>query len=265
MRKRLQTVMRADARTDLRHALDPAAFAVEALGFEPDAWQTKFLRSASRRVVLCCSRQSGKSSVAAILALHRALYHAGSLVLVVSPSIRQSGELFRKIVDHVTRLAVAPDLSEESRLSLKLANGSRVLSLPSSPETIRGFSAASLVIEDEAAFVPDETYLAIRPMLAVSRGRLVLMSTPFGRRGHFFNEWVNGGDQWERFSVTAAECPRISAEFLADERASLGEWRFRQEYEGAFVETDDQLFALEAVQAAISPDVEPLLLGAHHG
>lgn len=257
--------MRADARLDLRHALDPAAFAVEALGFEPDAWQARFLRSSSRRVVLCCSRQSGKSSVAAILALHRALYHPGSLVLVVSPSIRQSGELFRKIVGHVTRLAVAPDLSEESRLAMRLSNGSRVLSLPSSPETIRGFSAASLAIEGEGAFVSDETYLAIRPMLAVSRGRLVLMSTPFGRRGHFFNDWAHGGAQWERFSVTAAECPRISAEFLADERASLGEWRFRQEYEGAFVETDDQLFTLESVHAAIAPDVEPLFLGGAGG
>lgn len=255
---------RTNARTDLRHALDPASFAVEALGITPDPWQRAFLRATSRRQILLCSRQSGKSTVAAIAALHRALFFPGSLVLVVSPSIRQSGELFRKILDHLTRLAVAPDLSEESRLAMRLANGSRVLSLPSSPETIRGFSAASLVIEDEAAFVDDECYVAIRPMLAVSNGRLVLMSTPFGRRGHFYREWATGGDQWERFSVTAAECSRISAAFLEDERRSLGEWRFRQEYGGEFVETDDQLFPLDVVNAAIATDLEPLYLGDAH-
>jgi hypothetical protein len=256
--------MRSDARRDLRHALDPATFAIEALGITPDPWQARCLRSSARRQILLCSRQSGKSTVAAIVALHRALYHPGSVVLVVSPSIRQSGELFRKILDHVTRLAVAPDLSEESRLAMRLANGSRVLSLPSSPETIRGFTA-SLAILDESAFMEDGAYHAVRPMLAVSGGRLVLMSTPFGRRGFLWNEWANGGDAWERFKVTADECPRISASFLADERASLGEWRFRQEYGAEFVETDDQLFALESVQAAISPDVEPLLLGGFGG
>ncbi|MBI2389497.1 MAG: hypothetical protein HYV09_07865 [Deltaproteobacteria bacterium] len=256
--------MRADARADLRHALDPAAFAIEALGITPDPWQHSFLRSTARRQILLCSRQSGKSTVAAIAALHRALFYPQSLVLVVSPSIRQSGELFRKIVHHVTRLAVAPDLSEESRLSMRLANGSRVLSLPSSPETIRGFSAASLVIEDEAAFVDDDCYVAIRPMLAVSKGRLVLMSTPFGRRGHFYREWSSGGGQWERFSVTAAQCPRISPEFLAEERESLGAWRWLQEYGAEFVESDDQLFAIDLVQAAIASDVEPLLFGLAH-
>ena len=257
--------MQTDPRTDLRHALDASLFAVEALGIQPDPWQRAVLRSASKRVILNCSRQSGKSLVAAIVALHRALFFPGSLVLVVSPSIRQSGELFRKIVDHVTRLAVAPDLSEENRLSMRLANGSRVLSLPSSPETIRGFSAASLVIEDEAAFVDDATYAAVRPMLAVSNGRLILMSTPFGRRGHFFTEWSRGGETWKRFSVTAAECPRISPAFLEEERNSLGEWRYRQEYEAKFVETDDQLFAFDAVHAAISEEVQPLIFGALHG
>jgi hypothetical protein len=37
--------------------------------------------------------------------------------------------------------------------------------------TIRGFSAATLIVEDEAARVPDDLYFSVRPMLAVSGGR----------------------------------------------------------------------------------------------
>ncbi len=95
-------------------------------------------------------------------------------------------------------------------------------------------------------------------MLAVSGGRPILMSTPFGNRGHFYDTWLNGGDAWERTRITAAECPRISPEFLDEERAALGEWRFRQEYCGVFVEGEDQIFAHETIARAISSEVEPL-------
>src|SRR6516165_11460594 len=75
-------------------ALDPAFF-MEVCGYSPDAWQQEFLRSASRRLLLNCSRQAGKSSVVAIAALHEALYRPGALALIVSPSLRQSSETFR--------------------------------------------------------------------------------------------------------------------------------------------------------------------------
>lgn len=245
---------------DLARALDPVRFA-HSLGFEPDAWQVDVLRSAHRRILLNCARQTGKSTVTALLALHRAVYYPGSLILLVSPSLRQSSELFRKVSEWLARLDVTPRLTEDNRLSLTLANGARVVSLPSSEATIRGFSGASLIIEDEAARVPDDLYRAVRPMLAVSGGRLVLMSTPFGKRGHFFEEWTNGGDGWQRVTVTAAACPRIPAAFLDEERRSLGEWWYRQEYECAFVETADHVFSYDLVMAAISGDVKPLFGG----
>ena len=259
--------MRSAARTDLRWALDPVAFAIEALRLEPDPWQERVLRSSSRRLLLNCSRQAGKSTIASVLALHRALFHPDSLVLLLSPSLRQSSELFRKVLDRLACLPNAPDRREDNRLSLTIANGSRIVSLPSSEATVRGFSGVSLIIEDEAAFVPDDLYVAVRPMLAVSRGRLVLMSTPNGKRGHFFVEWSGPeGDGWERFRITAREVPRIEADFLAEERRSLGEWRYRQEYEGHFSEGDDSLFRYEDVIGAVTPEVAPLFReGRAHG
>lgn len=239
-------------------ALDPVIFAREALGFNPDPWQERVLRWSGKRLLLNCSRQSGKSTTTAILALHRALFYPSSLILLVSPSLRQSSELFRKVLTFYRQLEQPIPPEAESSLRLELKNGSRIVSLPGKEATIRGFSGAALIIEDEAARVPDELYFTVRPMLAVSGGRLILMSTPFGKRGHFFKEWTEGGDTWERIQVTAYECPRISREFLEEERMTLGEWWFRQEYCCEFVETEDSVFTYDQVMMALSDEVKPL-------
>ena len=243
---------------DLKHALDPSLFASEVLGIAPDAWQAEVLKSNAKRQILNCCRQSGKSTIAAIMSLQRVLFFPGSLVLLVSPSLRQSSELFRKVSDFLGLLDERPRLLEDNKLSLALDNGSRVVSLPSKEGTVRGYSGVSLIIEDEAARVPDDLYRAIRPMLAVSGGQIVLMSTPFGKRGHFFDEWENGADTWYRTRIVAAECPRISDEFLEEEKAALGSHWYAQEYECRFVETVDHVFGYDLVMSAISSDVKPL-------
>jgi len=97
-------------------------------------------------------------------------------------------------------------------------------------------------------------------MLAVSGGRLVLMSTPFGKRGHFFEAWSNA-PEWEKVMIPAPQCPRITPEFLEEERRALGEWWWRQEYMCEFTETIDQVFSYDLVMSAISNEVKPLFSG----
>lgn len=246
--------------SDLAHALDPAQFAAAA-GLEPDLWQARVLRSASPRLLLNCSRQSGKSTVSAALAMWTALYEPGALVLLLSPSLRQSGELFKKATAVYRALGrpVAPET--ESALRLELANGSRIVSLPGTEGTIRGFSGVRLLIADEAARIPDELMLAVRPMLAVSAGRLVAMSTPFGKRGWWFEAWDHG-DGWERERVPATDCPRIPAAFLQAERASMPAWFFNQEYLTEFEEDSGAVFRYADIQAALTSAVTPLFGGA---
>jgi hypothetical protein len=147
---------------------------------------------------------------------------------------------------------------EDNRLSCALRNGSRIVSLPSSESTIRGYSGVALIVEDEAARVSDDLYRAVRPMLAISQGRLILMSTPFGKRGHFFEEWAKGGASWERMEAKAMTNPRITATFLDEERRSLGEWWFRQEYCCEFQDAVDQVFSHESVMGAIDGAIKPL-------
>ncbi|MHB0874511.1 MAG: terminase large subunit domain-containing protein [Anaerolineae bacterium] len=248
--------------TDLRWALGPVAFAREALCFaELDAWQVAALCWEGKRALWNVARQCGKSTIAAVVGLHTALYQPGALVLLVSPSLRQSSELFRKVADLHGRLTPPPALAEDNRLSMQLANGSRVVSLPSSEATIRGYSGATLIVEDEAARVSDALYHAVRPMLATSAGRLILMSTPYGMAGHFYEEWTAGGETWERVRVTASECPRIPAAFLAEERRGLPDRVYRREYGCEFLQTDDSVFSLADFDAAVSADIPPLFGG----
>ena len=250
------------ARDDLTLALDRVAFA-EELGIFPDPWQADLLRSGVKRVLLNCCRQSGKSTMAAIIGLHRALYHPGSLVLILAPSERQAKETFGKVAN-LYRLAGHDAIPSESyrKLGMHLANGSRIEALPGSEKTIRGFSGVDLLILDEAARVDDGLYYATRPMLAVSGGSLLMLSTPAGRRGVFHEEWTSeageAGVGWQRFEIDAEECPRISEGFLEEERRSLPRRIFDQEYHCAFVETDDQVFSYADVAGALDPSVRPL-------
>ncbi len=222
-----------DLRRALPLALDPSRIFL-ALGQTPDPWQRDLLLASNRQLLLNCSRQSGKSTTAAVLAVHTALFRRNSLVLLVSPTLRQSQELYRKVLDVYQALGRPVRAVAENCGRLELANGSRVLALPGREGTIRGFSKVSLLIVDEASRVPDELYHAVRPMLAVSQGRLVVLSTPFGCRGFFYHEWAGDGP-WKRVCVTWRDCPRITPEFIEEERRALGENWVRQEYEGEFL------------------------------
>jgi len=240
--------------SDLAAALDPVAWA-KRLGFAPDPWQADVLRSCAGRLLLNCARQTGKSTVTALLALHTALYHPDTLTLLLSPSLRQSSELFRKVAEFYSLVAEPVPAEAESALRLELQNGSRIVSLPGKEQTVRGYSGVGLLIVDEASRVPDDLYLSVRPMLAVSGGRLIAMSTPFGKRGWFWQEW-SAGKGWERVQVAATDCPRIPASFLEEERQHLGEWWFRQEYECQFMDAQTSAFSYEAVMAATKEEVE---------
>jgi len=194
--------------------------------------------------------------MSAAIALHRALYYPGSLILCLAPALRQSQELFGKVAGFYRDLGRPVPPQGERKLSLELENGSRIVTLPGSEKTIRGFSGAALLIVDEAARVDDELYFAVRPMLAVSGGALML-STPYGKRGVFFEEWT-GGVGWERYEVPASQCPRISEEFLEEERQALPPWVYRQEYECSFEETEDQVFTIDMIDRAVTSEVKPL-------
>jgi hypothetical protein len=233
---------------------------MKAVGLEPDIWQAGVLRSTAERVLMLCARQSGKSTTAAALAIHTAVYQPDSLVLLVSPTQRQSGELFKKVTRFYALLR-RPVPGSETATTLTLANRSRVVSLPGSAETLRGYSAPRLVVADEAARVTDETFVALAPMLALG-GRLVAVSTPMGKRGWFHAAYTDPRQGYERVRVTADDIDRISPAFLAAERQRLGDRWYAQEYKCEFVDVAGQCFDTASVLRSFVDAPPPLSLGA---
>ena len=241
---------------DLARALDPSLIAHDC-GITPDPWQATLLRERPRRSLLLCSRQSGKTTTTALGALDCAIYQPGSLTLILSPSQRQSAEMHRTIMGYHARLEGAPALNAESVLKSEFANSSRILALPGTEKTIRGYAAADLIIVDEAARVEDELLTAVRPMLATSNGRLIALTTPAGKRGWFFDAWT-GGEDWHRTKVAASDCPRISQAFLDEELRELGAQRFSEEYGLEFLDPDEAVFPSAIIAAAFTSEVLPL-------
>lgn len=242
---------------DLARCLDPVLFARDC-GIEPDPWQAELLRTRPRRSLLLCSRQSGKSTCTALMALWTALFESPALVAIISPSQRQSAEMFRSLMLFYGKLAGAPAIKTESILRAEFSNGSRILALPSNEKTIRGLARVDLLVIDEAARAEDQLLGATRPMLATSNGRLIALSTPFGKRGWFFESWMNGGDDWHRTRVAADQCPRISEQFLQEELRELGAQRFSEEYGLEFLDPDEAVFPTAIIDAAFSMEVQPL-------
>ena len=240
----------------LARALDPVLFAADCGLTAPDPWQRELLRSDARRMLLNIHRQGGKSTIAGILGLHAALFEAPCLVLILAPALRQSAELIRTVKEMHGRLDGVPELAMESVTRLELSNASRLIALPGSESTVRGYSAPRMVIIDEAARVTDDLIGAAMPMLAtVPSGRVIGLSTPARRRGWFFEQWTGGGDRWQRVALRADENPRIDPGFLEEQRKELGELRYRQEYLNEFVDDGASAFSSILIAQAFTREV----------
>jgi len=232
----------------------------KAYNMAPDKWQAELLRKHPQKTALLCSRQAGKSTVCAVMALHEAVFNDKALVLIISNAFRQAEETFRKVKAGLAFVSKIRHLVYETQTMLELSNGSRIVSLPGKQETIRSFSSVSLMIIDEASQVDDDLYRSVRPMLAVSKGRLVALTTPFGKRGWFYNSWTNGKG-WYKVKVTADSCPRITKGFLEEELSEIGQWWVNQEYYCKFVDSEDQLFGHDLLMSAITETVNPFKVG----
>jgi hypothetical protein len=222
---------------------------------DPDDWQRDFLLARPHRGLLCCSRQSGKSTTTAALAVWIVTSEPGALVLLLSPTLKQSGELFRKCLALWRALGRPFGAVSETALTVELGNGGRIVSLPGVEASIRSFSAPRLIVADEAARVSNDLFASVLPMLAVSDGDFVGLSTPFGRRGWWADAYLSGGDSWQRWEVPATACPRISPEFLAEAERMIGRFWYEQEFLVRFLDAESQAFTHAEVARAFAEEV----------
>ncbi|MFB6089346.1 MAG: terminase large subunit domain-containing protein [Candidatus Aenigmatarchaeota archaeon] len=246
--KRTQKVLK-----NYEKLLNPTEFAVNLLEFRPFDYQDDILHDGSPVVVVCCGRQVGKSTIAAVKGLHYAFTHEEVTVLIVAPTQRQSSNLFRKMKMFLNAYLM-PSVTRSTRTEIEFSNGSRIISLPSGSEgdSIKGYTA-DLLIVDEAAFVPDPVFPAIMPMLATTKGQLILLSTPNGRRGFFYEQWKQARKDMDisTYHLPSATSPLISDDFLQSQRERMTKRKYRVEYMAEFISKTGTFFPEDVVDSCV--------------
>ena len=232
----------------------PSEWAKTALGFTPNAKQTAVLDHDAHRLILCCSRQWGKTTVIAIKALHTAIFQPASEIAVISKSLKQAGILIGRVCQSAAILGFPPKRVLGHQHSLHLPNGSKIFAIANSESSARGYTA-NIVIVDEAAQVEDDVIGAASPTLGRTNGKLWLLSTPHGQTGLFFNVWHNEGlTDWLKMKATIEDAAYATKEFI-EEQKKLFPYNFRQEFYCEFTPAKGRLLDHERVNKMIDPSI----------
>ena len=247
---------------DLHFILDPCYLFEQAVGAPPDKWQERLLRAATKddlkNFLIMVSRQGGKSTTVGAIALHIALAKPGSLSLLISSSFPQARELYFRVDTMLHNLGLIDQKLDQSKMKCELKNGSRILSLPSTESSARGYTVDGALICDEAARVSDELVASLQPALAVGGGKFFALSTPYGARGWFYEAWESDNRTWHKTIVTAKDVPRISEDFLIKQQEILSPWQMKQEYFCEFVDSEDQFFSQKLIDDCVDSSIIPL-------
>jgi hypothetical protein len=209
-----------------------------------DQWQKDVLETKGH-ICLRSGRQVGKSTIISILVGEYAQKHPNRTILVISAVERQAYLLFEKILAHLVenhKDKIATGVKRPTKTILQLKNGTVIYCLPTglSGYGIRGYTI-DLLVADEAAFIGEEVWQAVTPMLATTKGRIILLSTPFGSGTYFYRCFDD--PKFTKFHISSEDCPRMDKEFLAREKETMTKMQYAQEYLGEFVDELRQFFS----------------------
>ena len=220
-----------------------------------DPWQTEVIEEQGN-IVVRSGRQSGKSTAIAIKVGDYALKNPNKTVLVIASVERQAYQLFLKILEYIDAKYPRRTKGRVTMTFAEFKNGSKIRCLPSGMDGrgIRGYTI-DMLVADEAAFIPEAVFSAITPMIAITKGKIILLSTPFGREGFFYKCFRD--KSFKKFHISSEDCPRKNDEFLAQEKARMTKLQYAQEYLGEFIDELRQLFPDELIRKCMSLERDP--------
>ena len=245
----MKTKIKRPPTENLFNAKDPVAFAETLIGVNLDPWQREYIRTKGN-VAVRAGRQSGKSFAQSLRVALFALLNGKTQTLIIGAVDRQSVELFEKVKSHVMKIAKRMIKGRPTMHKMELTNGSRILALPAGRTGygLRNYAIHKLVA-DEAHYIPEEVWVAVRPMLATTGGTMDLLSTPRGNVGFFYEAFQS--DDFTTFHTKSEDCPRISKAFLDGERKRMTKLQYMQEYEAEFLDALQAFFPKELVDKCI--------------
>src|SRR3990167_7034948 len=225
---------------------------------ELDEWQKEVLKEEGN-IALRSGRQVGKSTIISIKAAQFALTHPKTTTLIISSVERQAFFLFEKTLSYLIdnhKKDIQMGVGRPTKSKLRLKNGSEILSLPTGVDGhgIRGLTI-DLLIADEAAFISYMVWSAVTPMLATTKGQIILLSTPFGKGtkdepNYFYERYQD--KTFTTFHISSEDCPRIDKEFLKREKERMSKVQYAQEYLGEFVDELMQFFPTHLIQKCMT-------------
>ena len=260
LRKKYLTT--GDKAENLWNVKDAVAYAEQKIGIKLDDWQKDYINTEGNTAVRA-GRQSGKSFAESLRVALFALLNPKTQTLIIGAVDRQSVELFEKVKSHIVALADENHVSIEGNPSMHriwLTNGSKIIALPCGRTGygLRNYAIHKLVV-DEAHYVPEEVFVAVRPMLATTGGTIDLLSTPRGNKGFFHDCFFS--DEFTTFHVYSRDCPRITEDFLKSEKKRMTKLQFSQEYEAEFLDQLQQFFSKDLIDSCILPPGSNLFSG----
>ncbi len=245
--------------------LDTASWGIRLYG-----WQRRLIDDDSRFRVVLKSRAVGGSFTIALESVTQSLLRDNCTILIISYSLRQSIEVFRRVREIISSLRkvqvihgadtyVLDDVIREAGSYLELGNGSRVVSLPNNPDALRGYRA-DMVYVDEAAMFRDDSGLKTAVMLttAAKNGRVTLVSTPKGRRGWFYEAYRDAVEKktWSLHRIHYSMSPHISKHDIEALRKTLSPLEWAQEMELEFLEESNAAFPYEIILSCVSDYIQ---------
>ena len=229
----------------------PSEWAKSALGFTAEPKQAGVLNHHAQRLILCCARQWGKSTIVAIKALHFALNNPNSEILVLSDSEDHAAILVGKIVAYAAVLKLPRRSAHGKRYSIELPNKARIFAVAHNQSSGVGYTA-DIVIVDESALVDDEVLAYVSRVLTRTGGRLWLLGTPRGQTGLFYQIWHDNNPAWHRVKATIDDAPYASAAFSAEQQRLFAN-SFRQDFYCEFVAPSGRLLSRERIAKNVDP------------
>ena len=188
-----------------------------------DKWQQEVIKTKGN-MCLRSGRQVGKSTVIGLKSAKFALENANKLIMVISKTERQAGLLFSKIlfnINQLSRISIKKGKDRPTKHKIVLKNGSTIHCLPAGDTGfgIMGFTI-DLLIADEAAFIPEEVWNSIIPALAITRGSIWLLSTPYIKEGYYFECFSD--PTFTAFHTSSEDCPRPCMSAVSRNHRSSG-------------------------------------------
>jgi len=243
----------------LEHALNPVLWCKDELKIKPRLFQRDLLQTTARRICLVAHRQSGKTEGCAILSTHALIFTTKHIVLS-APTYKQADRLARRVKKFFNKCTHKPVLLTDNRFFIETEIGSSlsIISLDNS-ENIRGLSGVGLLIIDECAAVDVESYAALVPSMAsVEDSQQIVISTPRGRIGLLWEIFNN--KSYEKYFLPVSKNPEISQSWLEEERITMGDLLYSQEYECDFTSAQSCVFNLDRFYEAIDPSISAVVI-----